>query len=63
MEKLIYESRPYFFILAGIAAIYAQPSGLAVASALLLIGSSLHIVRCRLKYRAAYAVPEFKTTP
>ena len=52
MEKILYEFRPYFFILTGIAAVCARPDRLMFASAGLLILASLHVVRSRVKYRA-----------
>ncbi len=52
MEKLIYELRPYFFIIMGIVAVIARPDRLMVASAMILIGASAYIVRNRMKHRA-----------
>jgi hypothetical protein len=52
MEKVIYELRPYFFILAGIVAACARPDRLTIVSALLLIAASATIVRRRMKHRA-----------
>jgi uncharacterized membrane protein YecN with MAPEG domain len=57
MEKIIYELRPFFFMLIGIAAAMANPDRLTVISSLLLIVASAYIVRNRMKHRAWLATP------
>lgn len=52
MEKLVYELRPYFFILFGIGAACARPDKLMFASAAILVLASTYVLHRRMKYRA-----------
>jgi hypothetical protein len=52
MEKLIYELRPYFFILVGIVAACARPDKLMFASVAVLLFASTIVLHRRMKYRA-----------
>lgn len=51
MEKFIYELRPFFFFIAGVAALVARTHPLMIISGILLIVASSHILHSRYKHR------------
>jgi hypothetical protein len=51
IEHYTYESRPYLFLLSGLAALVAGHSSLMTASAALLIATSAYVVYLRYQYR------------
>ncbi|MBS1961859.1 MAG: hypothetical protein JST04_06570 [Bdellovibrionales bacterium] len=51
MEKFIYELRPFFFFVAGVAALIARTHPLMIISGLLLITASSVILHRRYKHR------------
>jgi hypothetical protein len=52
IEKIIYELRPYFFLLVGILALkYAGDSRIGQVSSIILMIGSVYVIYSRRKYR------------
>jgi len=60
LEDIWYESSPYVYLIAGILVLASAESGLAIASALLLLVASGTILRLRWVHRHGRAAARMK---